>query len=264
MITLTAPRGPVTLTQAVENSLTMAGRGLLRMRRTPEQFAGALLEPVLFTVMFAYIFGGAIAGGVQGYLPFFIPGILVMSVITTTVMTGMQLREDMDKGVFDRFRSMPIARSAPLAGALLADTIVYAIVTVMTCLTGFAIGWRPAGGIVGVILAGMLVIVCSWAVSWIFALVGVLARTAATVQGASFLVLFPLAFLSNAFVPARTLPGWLQGFVAVNPISHLITAARELTGGVSAGPDVWWALLGAAAIAAVFAPLTVRAYMHKV
>jgi ABC-2 type transport system permease protein len=264
MITLTAPRGPATLTQAVENSLTMAGRGLLRMRRTPEQFADALLEPVLFTVMFAYIFGGAIAGGVQGYLPFFIPGILVMSVIMTTVMTGMQLREDIDKGVFDRFRSMPIARSAPLAGALLADTIRYAIATVMTCLTGFAIGWRPAGGIVGVILAGMLVIACSWAVSWIFALVGVLARTPATVQGASFLVLFPLAFLSNAFVPARTLPGWLQGFVAVNPISHLIMAARELTGGVSAGPDVWWALLGAAAIVAVFAPLTVRAYMRKV
>ena len=136
------------------------------MRRTPEQFADALLQPVLFTVMFAYIFGGAIAGGVQGYLPFFIPGILVLSVITTTVMTGMQLREDIDKGVFDRFRSMPIARSAPLAGALLADTIRYAIATVMTCLTGFAIGWRPAGGIVGVILAGMLVIACSWAVSW--------------------------------------------------------------------------------------------------
>jgi ABC-2 type transport system permease protein len=264
MITLTVARGPVTITQAVENSLTMAARGLLRMRRTPEQFADALLEPVLFTLMFAYIFGGAIAGGVQGYLPFFIPGILVQSVLATTVMTGMQLREDIDKGVFDRFRSMPIARSAPLAGALLADTVRYGIATVMTCLTGVAIGWRPAGGIVGVILAGLLVIACSWAVSWIFALVGVLVRTASTVQGASFMVLFPLAFLSNAFVPEQTLPGWLQGFVAVNPISHMITAARELTNTGSAGPDVWWALLGAAAIVAVFAPLTVRAYMRKV
>jgi ABC-2 type transport system permease protein len=264
MLTLTGPRGTATLTQAVENSLTMAARGLLRMRRTPEQFADALLEPVLFTVMFAYVFGGAIAGGVQGYLPFFIPGILVLSVVMTTVMTGMQLREDMDKGVLDRFRSMPIARSAPLAGTLLADTIRYAIAAVMTCLTGFAIGWRPAGGVVGVILAGLLVIACSWAVSWIFALVGVVARTASTVQGASFMVLFPLAFLSNAYVPVRTLPGWLQAFVAVNPISHLINAARELTGGVSAGPDVWWALLGAAAIVALFAPLTVRAYMRKV
>jgi ABC-2 type transport system permease protein len=153
---------------------------------------------------------------------------------------------------------------APLAGTLLADTIRYAIATFMTFLTGFVIGWRPEGGITGVILAGVLVIACSWAVSWIFALFGVLARTAATVQGVSFLLLFPLTFLSNAFVPARTLPGWLQGFVAVNPVSHLVTAARELTSTVSTGPDVWWALLGAAAIVVVFAPLTVRSYMRKV
>ena len=263
MTTLTVPRGPATLTQVISNSLTMAWRGLLRMRRTPEQFGDVLLQPVLFTLIFTYIFGGAIAGGVQSYLPFFIPGILVLSVVTTSVVTGMQLREDMDKGVFDRFRSMPIARAAPLAGALLADTIRYAIATVMTFLTGFAIGWRPAGGIAGVILAGVLVIACSWAVSWIFALFGVLARTAATVQGASFLVLFPLTFLSNAFVPARTLPGWLQGFVAVNPVSHLVTAARELTATGGAGPDVWWAILGALAIVVVFAPVTVRAYMRK-
>jgi ABC-2 type transport system permease protein len=261
--TLTVPRGPATLTQVIENSLTMAWRGLLRMRRTPEQFGDVLLQPVLFTLMFTYIFGGAVAGNVKSYLPFFVPGILVLSVITTSVVTGVQLREDMDKGVTDRFRSMPIARAAPLAGALLADTIRYAVATLMTFLTGFAIGWRPAGGITGVLLAGVLVIACSWAVSWIFALFGVIARTAATVQGLSFLILFPLTFLSNAFVPAKTLPGWLQGFVAVNPVSHLVTAARELTTTGGAGPDVWWALLGAVAIVAVFAPLTVRAYMRN-
>lgn len=264
MTTLTMPRRPATLTQVIENSLTMAWRGLLRMLRTPEQFGDVLLQPVLFTLMFTYIFGGAIAGGVKSYLPFFVPGILVQSVVTTSVVTGVQLREDMDKGVSDRLRSMPIARAAPLAGALLADTIRYAIATFMTFLTGFVIGWRPEGGMNGIILAGVLVIACSWAVSWIFALFGVLARTAATVQGVSFLLLFPLTFLSNAFVPARTLPGWLQGFVAVNPVSHLVTAARELTGTGSTGPDVWWALLGAAAIVVVFAPLTVRAYMRKV
>jgi ABC-2 type transport system permease protein len=263
MTTLTMPRGPATLTQVIENSLTMAWRGLLRMRRTPEQFGDVLLQPVLFTLMFTYIFGGAIAGDVKSYLPFFIPGILVLSVITTSVVTGVQLREDVDKGVFDRFRSMPIARAAPLAGALLADTIRYAIATLMTFLTGFAIGWRPAGGITGVLLAGVLVIACSWAVSWIFALFGVIARTAGTVQGLSFLILFPLTFLSNAFVPAKTLPGWLQGFVAVNPVSRLVTAARELTTTGGAGADVWWALLGAVAIVAVFAPLTVRAYMRN-
>ncbi len=264
MTTVTAMRGSATLTHAIGTSVTMAWRGLLRMRRTPEQFGDVLLQPVLFTIMFTYIFGGAIAGDVKSYLPFFVPGILVQSVVTTSVVTGAQLREDMDKGVFDRFRSMPIARAAPLAGALLADTIRYGIATLMTFLTGFAIGWRPADGIVGVLLAGALVIACSWAISWIFALFGVLARTAAAVQGMSFLVLFPLTFLSNAFVPARTLPGWLQGFVAVNPVSHLVTAARELTTTGGAGPDVWWAILGAVVIVAVFAPLTVRAYMRKV
>jgi len=264
MTTLTVPRRPATLTPVIENSLTMAWRGLLRMRRTPEQFGDVLLQPVLFTLMFTYIFGGAIAGGVKSYLPFLVPGILVQSVITTSVVTGVQLREDMDKGVFDRFRSMPIARAAPLAGALLADTIRYAIAMLMTFLTGFAIGWRPEGGIAGVILAGVLVIACSWAISWIFALFGVMARTAATVQGLSFMILFPLTFLSNAFVPARTLPGWLQGFVAVNPVSHLVTAARELTSSGGTGPDGWRALLGAGAIVVVFAPLTVRAYMRKV
>src|SRR5262249_52017492 len=157
-------------------------RGLLRMRRTPGQFGDVLLQPVLFTIMFTYIFGGAIAGDVKSYLPFFIPRILVQSVITTPVVTGVQPRRRMDKGRFDRFRSMPIARAAPLAGALLADTIRYAIATVMTFLTGFAIGWRPEGGIAGVMLAGLLVIACSWAISWIFALFGVIARTAGTVQ----------------------------------------------------------------------------------
>lgn len=259
-----APGGPATLVQSVENSLTMAWRGLLRMRRRPEQFGDVLLQPVLFTLMFSYIFGGAIAGGVQSYLPFFIPGILVQSVITTSVVTGVQLREDMDTGVFDRFRSMPVARVAPLAGALLADTVRYAVATLMTFLTGFVIGWRPGGGLAGVALAGLLVIGCSWAISWIFAVFGVAARTAAAVQGLSFLILFPLTFLSNAFVPAATLPGWLQAFVAVNPVSHLVTAARELTTTGGAGADVWWALLGAVAVVAVFAPLTVRAYMRKV
>src|SRR5215831_5214144 len=192
----------------------MAYRGLLRMRRTPEQFGDVLLQPVLFTLMFTYIFGGAIAGDVKSYLPFLIPGILVQSVITTSVVTGVQLREDMDKGVFDRFRSLPIARAAPLAGALLADTIRYGIATLVTFLTGFAIGWRPAGGIAGVLLAGLLVIACSWAISWIFALFGVMARTAGTVQGLSFLILFPLTFLSNAFVPPGRCPA---GFRASSP-----------------------------------------------
>lgn len=258
-----ALKNHVSLGQAIANSLSMAWRGLIKIRRTPEQLVDVTLQPILFTLMFTYIFGGAIAGDPLSYLPFFLPGILVQTVITTSVVTGVQLREDMDKGVFDRFRSLPIARVAPLAGALLADTVRYGIATVLTFVTGFLMGYRPDGGLGGVLLASLLVIVAAWSLSWIFAFFGVIARSAGSVQGISFLILFPLTFLSNAYVPADTMPGWLQWFVAINPVSHLVTAARDLTMTGGAGADVWIALLGSAVVVAVFAPLTVRAYMRK-
>ncbi|MDR2321665.1 ABC transporter permease [Microbacterium sp. NPDC089698] len=256
-----SPRASLSLT--LRNTVTMAARGLIKIRRTPEQLVDVTVQPILFTLMFTYIFGGAISGNVTNYLPVIIPGILVQTVITTSVVTGVQLREDMDKGVFDRFRSLPIARIAPLSGALLADTIRYGIATVLTFAMGFVMGFRPAGGIGAVIGAGLLVIVCSWAISWIFAFAGVIARTASSVQGISMMILFPLTFLSNAFVPVDTMPGWLQWFVNVNPVSHLVTAVRDLANAGTFGVDAWVSLLGAAVIVAVFAPLTVRAYMRK-
>ncbi|GAA2952591.1 ABC transporter permease [Microbacterium schleiferi] len=250
------------LRQTLANTLTMAGRGLLKIRRTPEQLIDVTVQPILFTLMFTYIFGGAIAGDVQSYLPIIIPGILVQTVITTSVVTGVQLREDMDNGVFDRFRSLPIARIAPLSGALLADTVRYAIATTLTFAMGYLMGFRPVS-LAAVIEAGLLVIVCSWALSWIFAFFGVIARSAGSVQGTSFLILFPLTFLSNAFVPADTMPDWLQWFVNINPVSHLVTAVREMVNEGVVSTEVWVALLGAAIVVAVFAPLTVRAYMRK-
>ncbi|HEY9412798.1 MAG TPA: ABC transporter permease [Jiangellaceae bacterium] len=257
-----APRR-LSLELSLRHSLTMAWRGLLKIKRTPEQLVDVTLQPILFTLMFTYIFGGAIAGDVTSYLPVIIPGILVQTVITTSVVTGVQLREDMDKGVFDRFKSLPIARIAPLAGALLADTVRYTIATTLTFVMGYLMGFRPAGGLQGVVLAGLLVIVCSWALSWIFAFFGVIGRSAPAVQGFSFLVLFPLTFLSNAFVPADTMPGWLQAFVSVNPVSHLVTAVRDLVNdGVFAAAGAW-ALVGAAVVVAVFAPLTVRVYRRR-
>jgi daunorubicin/doxorubicin transport system permease protein len=253
----------VSLGQVIQNSLQMAYRGLLKFRRTPEQFFDVTLQPIIFTLLFTYIFGGAIAGDVQSYLPFFIPGILVQTVLTTSAVTGTQLREDMDKGVFDRFKSLPIARIAPLAGALLADTIRYLIATTLTFVMGFIMGYRPGGGVVGVLAAGLLVIVCSWALSWSFAFLGVIGRTASSVQGLSFLILFPLTFVSNAFVPTRTLPDWLQWFVNVNPVTHIVTATRDLTSGSGLTIETAWALLGAAVLVLIFAPLTVRLYMRK-
>ncbi|TJY42328.1 ABC transporter permease [Cohnella pontilimi] len=251
------------LGQTLRNSLTMAYRGLLKIRRTPEQLFDVTLQPILFTLMFTYIFGGAISGNVHNYLPIIIPGILVQTVIATSIVTGVQLREDMDKGVFDRFKSLPIARIAPLAGALLADTIRYTIATVLTFVMGYIMGYRPEGGMGFVVIAGLLVIVCSWAVSWIFAFFGVIARTAASVQGISMIVLFPLTFLSNAFVPVNTMPDWLQWFVKINPISHLVSAVRELANNGAIGAEFTLSLISAAAIVAVFAPLTVRAYMRR-
>ncbi|MDN4642057.1 ABC transporter permease [Agreia sp. PsM10] len=256
-------RNHVSVGQTVRNSFSMAYRGLLKVRRTPEQLIDVTLQPIIFTVMFTFIFGGAIAGDVASYLPLLIPGILVQTVITTSVVTGVQLREDMDKGVFDRFKSLPIARIAPLAGALLADTVRYTIATTITFVVGFILGYRPEGGLGFVVLAGLLVIVCSWALSWIFAFFGVIARSASSVQGISFLVLFPLTFLSNAFVPSDTMPGWLQAFVNVNPVSHLVSAVRDLANVGTIGGDFWLALLGAAVVVAIFAPLFVRAYMRK-
>ncbi|WP_339291486.1 tetracycline efflux ABC transporter Tet(58) subunit B [Paenibacillus sp. FSL W8-0187] len=249
--------------QTMRNSLTMAYRGLLKLRRTPEQLFDVTFQPIIFTLMFTYIFGGAISGDVASYLPVIIPGILVQTVITTSVVTGVQLREDMDKGVFDRFKSLPIARIAPLAGALLADTIRYTIATVLTFTMGYIMGYRPEGGLGYVALAGLVVILCSWAISWIFAFCGVIARSASGVQGISMIVLFPLTFLSNAFVPVDTMPGWLQWFVNMNPISHLVTAVRDLTNAGTVGWDLTISLVGAAVIVAVFAPITVRAYMRR-
>lgn len=263
-ISVTAGRKKRTgLAQAIRNSFTMAYRGLLKIRRTPEQLFDVTLQPIIFTLMFTYIFGGAIAGDIASYLPVIIPGILVQTVITTSVVTGVQLREDMDKGVFDRFKSLPIARIAPLAGALLADTIRYTIATVLTFTMGYIMGYRPDGGLGHVALAGLLVIACSWAISWIFAFLGVIARTASSVQGISMLVLFPLTFASNALVPVDTMPGALRWFANINPVSHLVTAVRELTAGGPLGSDLALTLVGAAVIVAIFAPLTVRAYMRR-
>jgi len=253
----------VSVQQSLQNSFSMAWRGLLKIKRTPEQLVDVTLQPILFTLMFAYLFGGAISGDVKTYLPLLIPGILVQTVITTSVVTGTQLREDMDKGVFDRFRSLPIARIAPLAGALIADSVRYTIATVLTFVMGYLMGFHPAGGLGFVALAAVLVIVCSWAVSWIFAFFGVIARSASSVQGISMIVLFPLTFLSNAYVPVDSLPGWLQGFVKVNPISHLVSAVRDLVNSSAVTSDLWISLLGAGVIVAVFAPLAVRAYMRR-
>ena len=257
----TVPVRSVSVADAVRQSFTMGYRGLLKIRHNPEQLFDVVLQPIIFTLMFTYIFGGALAGSVHDYLPIIIPGILVQTVIVTSIVTGTQLREDMDKGVFDRFRSLPIARISPLAGALLADVVRYLIATVITFVVGIAMGWRPDA--LGVLGATLLVITCSFAVSWIFAFMGTIMKKASAVQGISMLILFPLTFMSNAFVQPETMPGWMQSFVNVNPISHLVSAVRELTNNGHVGMHVVWSLVGAAIIIVIRAPLTVKSYMRN-
>jgi ABC-2 type transport system permease protein len=253
----------VSVRQAVANSLTMAYRGVLKIKHNPEQLFDVTIQPIIFTLMFTYLFGGAISGNVQAYLPALIPGILVQTVITTSIVTGTQLRDDMDKGVFDRFKSLPIARIAALAGALTADMVRYGIATTLTIVMGLIMGYRPGGGMEGVVLAGVVVVACSFAVSWIFALMGVLMNSASSVQGVSMLILFPLTFMSGAFVPVSTMPGWLQGFVKVNPINYMVSACRDLMNADHFGSNLAWSLIGAAVVIAIFAPITLRAYMRK-
>ncbi|MFI7463165.1 ABC transporter permease [Nonomuraea sp. NPDC049646] len=255
-----AARRRVTLAETVAQTLSMAWRALKKMRRNPEQFFDVALQPLLFTAMFAFIFGGAIAGDVQSYLPLMIPGILAQTVLTTCMATGTQLREDMEKGVFDRFKSLPIARIAPLAGPMVADLLRYTIAATLTFGMGLVMGYRPGGGVGGVLAAILLAIFTGWSLAWIFTWVGTIARSAQAVQGISMMILFPLTFLSNAFVPVETLPGWLAAFVRVNPVSHLVTATRDLANNALVSGEVAWTLLACAVVMAIFAPLSVRSY----
>jgi ABC-2 type transport system permease protein len=264
-IAVARARPHVSLGETVSQTFSMAWRALKKMRRNPEQFFDVTLQPLLFTAMFAYIFGGAIShlpgsAGVKAYLPLLIPGIVAMTVLTTCMSTGVQLREDMEKGVFDRFKSLPIARIAPLAGPMVADLVRYLIAAGLTFVVGVIIGYRPGGGALGVLGAMALAIFTGWALAWIFTFIGTFARNARSVQGISMLILFPLTFLSNAFVPVSTLPKALQDFVRVNPVSHLVSASRDLANlGVITG-EVGWTLLAGLAVIVIFAPLSVYSY----
>jgi len=251
------------LSETISQMFTMAWRALKKMRRNPEQFADVALQPLLFTAMFTYIFGGAIAGDVQSYLPTIITGILAQTSLTACMATGTQMREDMDKGVFDRFRSLPMARLAALAGPMLADLVRYGIAATLTILTGLLMGYRPGGGVLGVVAGWALVVAAGWSLSWIFAWLGTVARSAQAVQGIGMMIMFPLTFLSNAFVPVQTMPDLLQMFVNVNPVSLVITAVRDLMNDGQLTANVGWAVVGCAVVVAIFAPLAVRSYSKK-
>jgi daunorubicin/doxorubicin transport system permease protein len=245
---------------ALSAALTFGWRGMLKVKHVPEQLLDVTITPVMFVLMFTYLFGGAIAGSTGDYLDYILPGILVMSVLFTTVYSGIALNTDLTKGVVDRFRSLPIWRPAPLVGSLLGDTVRYVVAGTVIIVLGVILGYRPGAGVSGVIAALALVVVFAFGLSWVFTTIGLLMRSPNAVMNAGFMGIFPLTFLSNVFVDPDTLPAGLEAFVDVNPISILATASRGLMEGNAEAGDIAIVLAVAAALTAVFAPLTTRLY----
>ena len=248
---------------AVSAAMTFGWRGMLKVKHVPEQLLDVTITPVMFVLLFTYIFGGAIAGSTGDYLDYILPGILVMSVLFTTVYSGVALNTDLTRGVVDRFRSLPIARPAPLVGALLGDSVRYLVAGTVIVVLGVALGYRPGAGVGGVVAALALVVVFAFGLSWVFTTLGLLMRSPNAVMNAGFMAIFPLTFLSNVFVDPETLPSALEAFVNVNPISILATASRGLMEGNAEAADIAIVLATAAALTAVFAPLTTRLYGRR-
>jgi ABC-2 type transport system permease protein len=248
---------------AVSAALTFGWRGMLKVRHVPEQLLDVTITPVMFVLLFTYLFGGAIAGSTAEYLDYILPGILVMSVLFTTVYSGVALNTDLTKGVVDRFRSLPIWRPAPLVGALLGDSVRYVVAGTVIIVLGMILGYRPSNGVPGVVAALALVVLFAFGLSWIFTTLGLLMRAPNAVMNAGFMGLFPITFLSNVFVDPDTLPSALEGFVNVNPVSILADASRGLMDGTASAGDIAIVLATAAALTAVFAPLTTHLYRTR-
>ena len=255
----------------MSDSLVLARRTVTKMFRNPEQFLDVTIQPIIMTVLFVFIFGGAVAGDSANYLPFVIPGIIVQTVMFTSLTIGVNLNTDIQKGVFDRFRSLPIARSAPLFGAVIGDIVRHTIAVVVTLAFAVVIGFRFHTEWYMVLGGIALIVLFAVSLCWVSVFIGMLARSSGAVQGISFLIVFPLTFGSSTFVPASTLPDWLQGWVAINPVTHVIEAMRGLLAGPAAmadgttlGGEVFWVLASCVVLFAVFFPLATWAYRRKI
>jgi oleandomycin transport system permease protein len=260
-----ATRTPARRWPLLRHSLILAKRGLIKTIHTPEALIDVTLQPIIFLVMFTYIFGGAISHGSQhDYLQFLLPGILGQSIAMGGIAIGVNLNTDVSQGIFDRFRSLPIARSAPLVGAVLADVGRYMILCVITLGFGYVLGFRAHTSVLAVVGACLLATGFALCLCWASVFVGMIVRTSGAVQGIMTLIVLPLSFASNIFVPTKSLPGWLQSFVKVNPLSHLVAAMRGLLVGGPVASNVLWTLLSMGVLLLVFVPLALRAYRRRV
>jgi ABC-2 type transport system permease protein len=242
---------------------TLAWRAMLKIKHVPFQLFDVTMTPIMFTLLFTYIFGGALAGSPRTYIQFLLPGILVQTIVFITVYTGVGLNTDIQKGLFDRFRSLPMWQPAPIIGALAGDLFRYSVASILIIVLGIILGFRPAGGAVGVLLAFGLVLVFAFALSWIWIIIGMKVKTPESVMTTSFVFLMPLTFASNIFVGLETMPSWLQAIVRHNPVTHLTNASRGLMHGQDVGSDILWVLAASAAIVLVAAPVALRMYHRE-
>ena len=256
-------RTPPRRASVLSSVMTFCWRAMLKIRHVPEQLFDVTLSPIIFLLMFTYLFGGALAGSTREYLQFVLPGILVMTVVFITIYTGLGINNDIKKGVFDRFRSLPIWRPSVIVGALMADALRYTMASAVVVILGFILGYRPEAGVAGVLLAAALLLVFASCLSWVWITLGLVMRTPESLMAVSMMLLLPFTFTSNIFVSPDTMPDWLEAVVNVNPVTHLVTAVRGFTAGDIATTEVGWVLLTSAVLLFVFAPLAMHFYRNK-
>ncbi len=253
------PRRP----SAWSASVTFGWRAVLKIKHVPEQLFDVTAFPIIMVLLFTYLFGGALAGSPREYIQFLLPGIMVTSVVMITMYTGVGVNTDIEKGVFDRFRTLPVWRPAALVGAIFGDLLRYVLASTVILGIGMVLGFRPRGGLVGVVAGIGLLVLFSFAFSWVWTMFGLLLRSEKSVMGVSMLVLFPLTFLSNVFVMPETMQPWLRAFVEMNPITRLVTAVRTLMDGRFVAAELLWVLVAAAVLTAVFGTVTMRLYNRR-
>ena len=248
---------------ALSNALVFGWRAILKFRHVPEQLFDLVMTPIMFTLLFTFVFGGALAGSPGDYLQFFLPGILVQTVVFNAVYSGMGLSTDLGKGLFDRFRSLPIWSLAPFAGLMVGDVLRHLIAGGIILSIGLILGYRPEAGVLGVVSAFLLLIAIGFGMGWIFIVLGLLISTPMTVMTIGFTVLFPLVFASNIMVDPATMPGWLRLFVEVNPVTLMTTAMRGAMSGGVTFMQVIQALIAPVVLTLVLAPVTLWLYRRR-
>ncbi len=247
----------------VTDTTVIAERNLLRLPRSPDLLLAFTVQPIMFVLLFAYVFGGAIVTPGYTYIEFLIPGIIVQNIAFGGFVTALGLAEDLNKGLIDRFRSLPMARPAVLAGRTLADVVTNLLGVIVLLVTGIVIGFRFDANVVEIVGGVALLLLFGYAFSWVFAFLGLLVKSPEAANSVGFIAVFPLTFISSAFVPVESMPAALEWFAEINPFTVVVDAMRALWIGAPAGNSVWGAVVWSLVIVAIFAPLAVNRYRSK-